>query len=73
MGRCTELSFWILDLSRSKRPQLRGLLRKDAGHCPGEITGPRQSRKSRLAIGWDTKVLGDSGSMHLNIRKSYPF
>lgn len=49
-----------------------GLLRKEAGHCPGEIMGPRQSRKSRLATGRGTEVLGDSGSRRLNVRKSYP-
>lgn len=38
----------------SQKRQLGSLLRKEAGCCPGEITGSRQSGKRRLALGRDT-------------------
>lgn len=73
----------VLDSSPPPTPGLRAargeglgsgsLLRKEAGRCPGEITGPPPSRKSRLATGRDTEVLRDSGSRHLNVRTSSPF
>lgn len=52
---CVELWSWIPNLIRSKRPPLKGLLRKEAGRVQERDHGTVTSQEKQISLGVEHK------------------